>query len=282
RSGAGRPVRPAPTTRERTSGACRGASGRTGASMGRAPARRRDEVGPPSPRSVLAPPSPTPSVGFAPGTCSGAWEDLEGMLLTDRPAAALPPSYPLTETACGRDLAVLISRRGGTDEFLGRGGVSRSRAPGNGGPADPWKSVWCSRVLTPLVEPVRRSRVRVESRAVPVVTPWGEKKSRPVHRPYLDRRGHKRVRPSLPSVRLPAPFLLRKSSRVVATASGDSISSPCPAFSCTTNSAPRMPRASCPANGAGSRMSSPPTRTRVGQSISTRRSEVLHVLIARL
>src|SRR5262249_2836221 len=115
----------------------------------------------------------------------GAWEDLEGMPLTDRPAAALPPSYPLTETACGRDLAVLISRRGGTDEFLGRGGVPRSRAPGNGGPADPWKSVWCSRVLTPLVEPVRRSRVRVESRAVPVVTPWGEKKVAPCIVPTL-------------------------------------------------------------------------------------------------
>src|SRR5262249_38916265 len=156
-----------------------GPRGGRGAGWGRAPARRRAGVGPPSPRSVLAPPSPTPSVGFAPGTCPGAWEDLEGMLWTDRPAAALPPSYPLTETACGRDLAVLISRRGGTDEFLGRGGVPRSRAPGNGGPADPWKSVWCSRVLTPLVEPVRRSRVRVESRAVPVVTHWGETKVAP-------------------------------------------------------------------------------------------------------
>src|SRR4051794_22357862 len=93
------------------------------------------------------------------------------MLLTERPAAALLPSYHLTETAFGRDLAVLISRRGGTDEFLGRGEVSRSRAPGNGGSADPWKSVWCSRVLTPLAEPVRRSRERLGSRAVPVVTP---------------------------------------------------------------------------------------------------------------
>src|ERR1044071_7834988 len=111
------------------------------------------------------------------------------MLWTERPAAALPPSYHLTETAFGRDLAVLRSRRGGTDEFLGRGEVPRSRAPGNGGPADPWKSVWCSRVLTPLAEPVRRSWERLGSRAVPFVTPWRKEKSRPVHRPYLDRRG---------------------------------------------------------------------------------------------
>src|SRR5262249_43628216 len=117
------------------------------------------------------------------------------MHLTDRPAAALPPSYHLTETAFGCDLAVLISRRGGTDEFLGRGAGPRSRAAGNGGAADPWKRVWCSRELTPLAEPVRRSRKRVESRAVPVVTLWRKEISAPVHRPYLDRRGHKSVRP---------------------------------------------------------------------------------------
>src|SRR5262249_61583381 len=103
-----------PTTK-RTPGACRGASGLTGASLGRAPAGRRDDIGLPSPQSVLAPLSPTPSVGFAPGTCPGAWEGHGGMHLTDRPAAALPPSYPLTETAFGCDLAVLISRRGGRD-----------------------------------------------------------------------------------------------------------------------------------------------------------------------
>ena len=162
--------------------------------MGRAPVGRRGEVGPSSPRSVLAPPSPTPAVGFAPGTCSGAWEEPCGMRLTDRPAAALPPSYHLTETALGRDLAVLTSRRGGTDGFLGRGAGPRSRASGNGGTADPWKSVWCSRVLTPLGESVRRSRERVESRAVPVVTLGERRIIAPVHRPYLDRRGHKRVR----------------------------------------------------------------------------------------
>jgi hypothetical protein len=120
--------------------------------------------------------------------------------LTDRPAAALPPSYHLTETAFGCDLAVLISRRGGTDEFLGRGAGPRSRAAGNGGAADPWKSVWCSRELTPLAEPVRRSRKRVESRAVPVVTPWRKEISAPVHRPYLDRRGHKRVSRATPGI----------------------------------------------------------------------------------
>src|SRR5262245_38834722 len=115
------------------------------------------------------------------------------MLLTDCLAAALRPSYHLTETAFGRDLAVLRSRRGGTDEFLGRGELPRSRAPGNGGVADPWKSVWCSRGLTPLAEPVQRSREGVGSRAVPVVTPGEEEVIAYVHRPYLDKRGHKRV-----------------------------------------------------------------------------------------
>ena len=80
------------------------------------------------------------------------------MPLTERPAAALPPSYYLTGTAFGRDPAVLTSRRGGTDEFLGRGRCAHSRASGNGGVADPWKGVWCSRVLTPLAEPIRCSR----------------------------------------------------------------------------------------------------------------------------
>src|SRR5262245_32508205 len=117
------------------------------------------------------------------------------MPLTDRPAAALPPSDHLTGTASGRDPAVLKRRRGGTDEFLGRGAYPRRRAAGNGGPADPWKRVWCSRARTPLAEPVRRSRVRVGSKVVPVVTPGEEAIIAHVHRPYLDRRGHKRVRP---------------------------------------------------------------------------------------
>jgi hypothetical protein len=162
--------------------------------MGRAPTRRQDHLGPASPHGVLTPPSPTRTFGFAPGMCSGAWEDLEGMLVTNRPAAALPPSHHLTGTACGRDPAVLISRRGGTDGFLGRGVSPRSRVPGNGGTADPWKSVWCSRALTPWREPVRCSRERVGSRAVPVVTPGEKGISARVRRPYLDRRGHKRVR----------------------------------------------------------------------------------------
>src|SRR6266542_3809938 len=113
---------------------------------------------------------------------------------TDHPVAALPPSYRLTGTARGRDAAVWTSRRGGTDEFLGRGVCPRSRPAGNGGAADPWKSVWCSRGLTPQREPVRRSRERVGSKAVPVVTPRRKKISARAHGPYLDRRGHKRVR----------------------------------------------------------------------------------------
>jgi len=122
------------------------------------------------------------------------------MPVIERPTAALPLSHHLTGTVFGRDPAVLISRRGGTDEFLGRGAWPRSRSAGNGGAADPWKSVWCSRVLTPLAEPVRRSRERAGSRAVPVVTPRKKEISAPVHRPYLDRRGHKRVRRPPPSL----------------------------------------------------------------------------------
>src|SRR5262249_48397887 len=176
----------------RTAGACRGASGRTGARMGRAPMRRQDHLGPASPHGVLTPPSPTPSLGFALGMCSGDLEDLEGMLLTDGPAAALPPSDSLTGTALGRDPNVLKRRRGGTDGFLGRGVFPRSGAPGNGGTADPWKSVWCSRALTPLAEPVRCSQEQVGSRVVPVVTPAEKEISARVRRPYLDKRGHKR------------------------------------------------------------------------------------------
>src|SRR5262249_62091756 len=101
--------------------------------------------------------------------------------------------------------AVLLSRRGGTDEFLGRGRWARSRVLGNEGVADLWKGVWCSRVLTPLAEPVRCGRECVASRAVPVVTPRKREIIAPVHRPYLDRRGHKRVRRAFPAVVLGRP-----------------------------------------------------------------------------
>src|SRR5262249_54950746 len=120
--------------------------------------------------------------------------DIRGIPLSDRPAAALPPSYPLTGTAFGREPAALTSRRGGTDEFLGRGRSSRSRGPGNGATADPWQGVCGSRVLSPLAERLRCGRECVGSRAVPVVTPGRKDITAPVHRPYLDRRGHKRVR----------------------------------------------------------------------------------------
>src|SRR5262249_27363132 len=162
--------------------------------MGRAPRRRQDHLGPASPCGVLTPPSPTRTLGFAPGMCSGDLEDLEGMLLTNSPAAALPPSVYRTGTAWGRDPAVLTGRCGGTDGFLGRGVSPRSRVSGNGETADPWKSVWCSRVLTPWAEPVRCSREQLRSRVVPVVTPAGQEISAPVRRPYLDKRGHKKVR----------------------------------------------------------------------------------------
>ncbi len=167
--------------------------------MGRASWGCRDGIGPSSPRRALTPASPTPPLGLAPGARPGPQipgREKAGMPWTDHPVAALPPSYQLTGTALGRDPAVLRSRRGGTDEFLGRGLRARSRVPGNGGVADPWKSVWCSRGLTPCAEPVQCSRERVGSRAVPVVTPRRKEISAPVQRPYLDRRGHKRVRRS--------------------------------------------------------------------------------------
>src|SRR5690348_1275978 len=143
------------------------------------------------------------------------------MPVNDRPAAALPPSYHLTATACGHEPAVLMSRRGSTDESLGREFVARSRALCNGGAADPWKGVWCGRVLTPLVEQIRCGREWVGSRAVPVVTPRQRGISAPVHRPYLDRRGHKRVRrPSAVTGPKPNPCLSGIAILVTADARG--------------------------------------------------------------
>src|SRR6266511_292061 len=165
--------------------------------MGRASLGCPDGIGPASPPRALTPASPTPRLGSAPGARPGAkipGREKTGLPWTDHPVAVLPPSYHLTGTALGRDPAVLTSRRGGTDEFLGRGDLPRSRPAGNGGAADPWKSVWCSRGLTPRGEPVRCSRERVGSRAVPVVTPRRKEISARAHGPYLDRRGHKRVR----------------------------------------------------------------------------------------
>src|SRR5262249_20456239 len=56
-----------------------------------------------------------------------------------------PPSHHRTGNAFGREPAALTGRRGGTDEFLGRGAATlRSRSARKGGTADPWRSVWCS------------------------------------------------------------------------------------------------------------------------------------------
>ena len=74
--------------------------------------------------------------------------------------------------------------------------------------------------------------------------------------------------------------LIRKSSIARATASGDSIRSPCPVFSRTTSSACRIPRTSCRENSTGNRMSSSPTTTKVGQFSSLSRPDELNRLIA--
>ena len=56
-------------------------------------------------------------------------------MLTVRREAALPPSQDRTGTPCAAEPAILQGRRGGTDEFLGRGiYVPQSpRSSGRGG-----------------------------------------------------------------------------------------------------------------------------------------------------
>jgi hypothetical protein len=88
-----------------------------------------------------------------------------------------PPAEPLPnwDRPCGREPSALRGRRGGTNEFLGRGATPRSRRAALSAPvADPWISVWCSFVLTPCAEALGVAR-SVAVNSSPVITPRKEK-----------------------------------------------------------------------------------------------------------
>ena len=118
----------------------------------------------------------------------------ERTVLTVRRVAALPPSQDLTGPPFGDEPRVLKGRRGGTDEFLGRGSPL-PQSPclsGRGGrPLD--------KCLVQLhADAVIRKSSAALSEAVnssPVITPRKEKNSSPVRGAPVDRRGHIRVRP---------------------------------------------------------------------------------------
>src|SRR5205085_3319862 len=113
-----------------------------------------------------------------------------------RRVAALPPSQDLTGTPFGDEPAVLKGRRGGTDEFLGRGTLVLQ---------SPWSSGQGGRSLDKcLVQRhadavIRKSHAAV-SEAVNssrVITPRKKEKTSAVRGAPVDRRGHIRVRPVL-------------------------------------------------------------------------------------
>ena len=110
-----------------------------------------------------------------------------------RRVAALPSSQDLTGTPCEEEPAALKGRRGGTDEFLGRGIQSRQ---------SPWPSGRGGRPLDKCLvqrhaDAVARKSLAAVSEAVnssPVITPRKKKCSSPVRGAPVDRRGHIRVR----------------------------------------------------------------------------------------
>jgi hypothetical protein len=117
--------------------------------------------------------------------------------LNVRRVAALPSSQNLTGTPCEDEPAVLKGRRGGTDEFLGRGMLV---------PQSPWSSGQGGRPLDKCLVQLHADAVARKSHAAvseavkssPVVTPRKKKKSSPVRGASIDRRGHIRVRPAPP------------------------------------------------------------------------------------
>src|SRR5262245_11962586 len=137
----------------------------------------------------------TPMVGLAPGTATGSANPWR-IALNVRRVAALPSSQHLTGTPCEDEPAVLKGRRGGTDEFLGRGIPI---------PQSPWSSGQGGRPLDKCLvqrhaDTVGRKSPAAGSAAVnssPVVTPRKKKNSSPVRGAPVDRRGHIRVRPAL-------------------------------------------------------------------------------------
>ena len=111
-----------------------------------------------------------------------------------RRVAALPPSQGLTGPPSGDEPRAWKGRRGGTDEFLGRGVVV---------PQSPWSSGQGGRPLDKCLvqlhaDAVIRKSPAAVSEAVnssPVVTPREDEKLPPSVVRTIDRRGHIRVRP---------------------------------------------------------------------------------------
>src|SRR6516164_8763116 len=116
----------------------------------------------------------------------------------------------------GREPTGLTGRRGGTDEFLGRGATPRSRRVMLSDPvADPRISVWCSLGLTPTVERPRRSQQRSSQQQSGYNASEGEQSSA-VRGAPVDFRGHIRVRPFFVFNSTPAPFFFAFSFRPAA------------------------------------------------------------------
>jgi len=119
--------------------------------------------------------------------------------LIDRRVAALPSSQDLTGPPLGDEPRALKGRRGGTDEFLGRG-IAVPQSPGlsrtGGRPLD--------KCLVQLHADatIRKSlaAVREAVNSGPVITPRKKNYSSPVRGAPVDRRGHIRVRHSQRSV----------------------------------------------------------------------------------
>ena len=114
-------------------------------------------------------------------------------LLIDRRGAALPSSQDLTGPPYRDEPRVLKGRRGGTDEFLGRGAAV---------PPSPWSSGQGGRPLDKCLvqrhaDTVLGKLPAAVSEAVnrsPVLTTWKKDYSSLVRGAPVDRRGHIRVR----------------------------------------------------------------------------------------
>jgi hypothetical protein len=130
--------------------------------------------------------------------------DLGKTLLIDRRVAALPPSQDLTGPPFGDEPRVLKGRRGGTDEFLGRG-IPVPQSPCLSGPGG--RPLDKCLVQLHADATIRKSPAAV-SEAVnnsPVVTPRENNNLPPSAVRTIDRRGHIRVRrrDSVPAIRSP-------------------------------------------------------------------------------
>ena len=131
-------------------------------------------------------------------------------MLFVRRVAALPPSQSLTGTPCAAEPAVLRGRRGGTDEFLGRGIYV---------PQSPWSSGRGGRPLDKcLVQLPADAVIRTSHAAVgvavnrrPVSLLRKKENSSRFRGAPVDKRGHIRVR--LRNLECPLlPFAFRKSA----------------------------------------------------------------------